>query len=186
MKKIIALTFIVLSYAGYSQEEGVVEATKKGNLFFEVGTSVFGETALKHGNSTGFSLLSSEGTTIYSIGAEGGYFVQDNTAIKVGLGYSDIDFSSFFTYKFGIKHYAGGNVPLQIDITGATNEDQESFGGGSIDTPDPLWLGVQMGYAAFLSDNITFEPTIRYNSSLNSDFTSENLLEFKFNFVIFF
>lgn len=160
------------------------EQTSEGNWLFEVGTSVFAETTIKQGASTGINLLSTEGSTLFSLGAEGGYFIQDNLAIKFGFGYSDLDFTNFFTYKFGLKHYAGGFVPIQVDITGATNEDIDS-GFGTVETPDPLWLGLQVGYAAFLSDDIAIEPTLRYNASLNKDFTSEEILEFKFNFVIF-
>ncbi len=161
------------------------DATTEGNWLFEVGSSVFGENIIKQGTSTGFNLWSNDGTTVYSLGAEGGYFIKDNTAIKLGFGYTDLDFTNFITYKLGFKHYAGGNVPLQIDLTGATNEDVDT-GFGTVDTPDPLWLGLQFGYAAFLSDDIAFEPTLRYNISMNQDFSSENILEMKFNFVIFF
>ncbi|MEP0985969.1 hypothetical protein [Ekhidna sp.] len=180
MRKIYLLIITAfISTAAYSQ-------TEEGTWQFEVGTSAFGENTIKQGTSTGFNLFSTDGTTIFSIGAEGGYFFQDNTAIKFGLGYTDLDFTNFLTYKLGFKHYAGGNVPIQMDLTGATNEDQDTFGGGTIDTPDPLWLGFQIGYAAFFSDNVAFEPTIRYNASLNKDFTDEGILELKFNFVIFF
>lgn len=180
MKKFtLTLLFTIPSFMAISQE-----ALEQGSLLFEVGTSAFGENTIMQGNSTGFNLFSSDGTTFFSIGAEGGYFVQDNTAIKFGLGYTDLDETSFLSYKFGFKHYAGGNVPLQVDITGATNEDQD-FGFGTIDVPDPLWLGLQIGYAAFLSDDIAFEPTLRYNVSINKDFTDEGILEMRFNFVIF-
>lgn len=187
MKKVIILlvaSLCIVSVKAQDQSQSS-SPTSKGNILFEVGASAFGETSLKHGSSTGFNLLNANGSTIFSIGAEGGYFVQDNSAIKVGLGYTDVDFTTFFTYKVGFKHYANGNVPIQIDITGATNEDQDT-GFGTFETPDPLWLGLQLGYAAFLSDNIAFEPTMRYNVTLNNDFTDENIFELKFNFVIFF
>ncbi len=181
MKKItISSLAIIIAITSFSQE-----ATKQGNILFEVGTTAFGENLIKHGASTGFNILSTDGSTLFSIGAEGGYFIQDNTALKFGLGYTDLDFTKFLTYKFGFKHYAGGNVPVQLDVTGATNEDQNS-GFGSVDVPDPLWLGLQVGYAAFLADNISFEPTFRYNASLNKDYTDENIIEVRFNFVIFF
>lgn len=178
-KTTLTLLFSVASVIAFSQE-----SLKQGNLLFEVGTSAFVENTIKHGASTGFNLFSSDGTTFFSVGAEGGYFVQDNTALKFGLGYTDLEEISFLTYKFGFKHYAGGNVPLQVDVTGATNEDQD-FGFGSVDVPDPLWLGLQLGYAAFLTDDIAFEPTLRYNVSLNKDYTDEGIFEMKFNFVIF-
>ena len=181
MKKLILLTLSLFFAMTVSAQ------TEKGNWLFEVGSTPFGENTIMQGNSTGLALFSTDGTTLFSIGAEGGYFVQDNTALKFGLGYTDLDFTTFFTYKFGMKHYANGVVPLQLDITGAVNEDQEDFfGGGTVETPDPLWLGLQAGYAAFLGENISFEPTLRYNMSLNDDFTDEDIIELRFNFVVFF
>ena len=134
MKKITILVFtFLLVFAAYAQDEEtqINSATKKGNILFEVGTSVFGENTIKQGNSTGFSLFSSDGTTVFSIGAEGGYFITDNTALKLGFGFTDLDQTDFLTYKFGFKHYAGGNIPIQLDITGATNEDIDT-GFGSL------------------------------------------------------
>ena len=179
MKKFIITLVTILSCALANGQ-----ATTEGNWMFEVGTSVFAETTLKQGASTGINLLSTEGTTLFSLGAEGGYFIQDNLALKFGFGYSDLDFTNFFTYKFGLKHYAGGTIPLQVDLTGSVNEDIDN-GFETVDSPDPLWLGLQMGYAAFVSENIALEPTLRYNASLNNDFTDESIIEFKFNFVIF-
>lgn len=176
MKKILCLLTFLLSMSAISQD-----ATSKGKYFFEAGTSSFGENTIKHGNSTAFNVFSSDGTTVFSLGFEGGSFIVDNTAIKFGLGYTDLDFSTFLTYKFGFKHYAGGNVPIQVDITGSVPENQ-----GLVDTPDPLWLGLQLGYAVFLSDDIAFEPTFRYNASLNKDYTEDGIVELRFNFVVFF
>jgi len=158
--------------------------TEKGNWLFEVGSTPFGESTIMQGNSTGLALFSTDGSTFFSIGGEGGYFIQDNTALKFGLGYTDLDVTTYFSYKVGVKHYANGVIPIQLDITGAVNEDLE-FGGSSIDIPDPLWLGLQAGYAAFLNENVSFEPTIRYNASLNNDFSNESIVELRFNFVVF-
>ena len=187
MKKItLLLCSILCALLTFAQEETQrANPTQKGNVLLEVGSTPFGENTFKQGNSTGLGLLSSDGTTIFSIGAEAGFFISDNTALKIGLGYTDLDATSFFTYKLGIKYYAAGNIPIQIDITGATNEEQDT-GFGSFDPPDPFWLGLQLGYAAFVRHNISFEPTLRYNVTLNDQFTQEDILELRFNFVIFF
>jgi len=180
MKKITLLLFMLLAFGSSFGQ------TEKGTWLFEVGTTPFGDNAIRHGNSTGFNLLSTDGTTLFSIGGEAGYFASDNTAIKFGLGYTNLDVTSFMSYKIGVKHYANGVVPIQLDITGATNEDLEIFPGQTVDLPDPLWLGLQVGYAAFFNENVALEPTLRYNVSLNSEYTDENILELRFNFVIFF
>ncbi|MEM6522606.1 MAG: hypothetical protein AAF693_02390 [Bacteroidota bacterium] len=157
--------------------------TTKGSIQLETGFTSFVE-GLQRAPNTGFSLFSVDGTTLWSIGAEGGYFIEDNLALKAGVGYSDLDGSGSFSYKIGAKYYAGGVVPFQLDITGATLEDVESDF-GDFEIPDPLYLGLQGGYAIFLADNISFEPSLRYGISLNDDFSDEGIFELRFGFVIF-
>jgi len=164
-----------------------IAQTEKGTWQMEVGTTPFGENTIKQGNSTGFNLLSTDGSTLFSIGGEGGYFIADNSAVKFGLAYTDLDFTNYFTYKLGFKQYFNGNVPVQLDITGAIIEDDEdSFTGETVDNPDPLWLGLQVGYAAFFGQNVALEPTLRHNFSLNQDFSEADIFEMRLNFVIFF
>ncbi|WP_228027877.1 hypothetical protein [Costertonia aggregata] len=62
-----------------------------------------------------------------------------------------------------------------MDIAGAT----------AIGDQNPLWLGAQAGYAIFLNDYISIEPGLRYNYSLNQDFTDLGVLEFNIGFAIF-
>lgn len=83
---------------------------------------------------------------LWPVGGETGYFVQDNLAPKVGLGYTDIDYTNFFSHKVGAKYYVSGVVPFQLDITGATLENIDGY-----DTPDPLWLGIQKRICGFCS-----------------------------------
>ncbi|MBC6424984.1 MAG: hypothetical protein GDA51_00615 [Ekhidna sp.] len=189
----MAFLFISLSHISFAQ-------TEKGHILLEVGTSSFGEPAVKQGASTGMNLWISDGTTLFSIGAEGGYFIKDNLALKVGLGYTEnrnnveVEVTNFFTYKVGVKNYFKGVIPLQADFTGAVNIDG-SFGEVSspLSTSSPaLWLGLQGGYAFFLKENIAFEPAIRYNIDLGEsgtefeDFFEGTIFELKFNFSIFF
>ena len=71
-KAYLLLIALTASTASFSQ-------TEKGNWLLEVGTSAFSENLVKQGSSTGFSLFSTDGTTIFSLGAEGGYFDRDDT-----------------------------------------------------------------------------------------------------------
>jgi hypothetical protein len=178
MKKILYTLLLLFGTFALSFSQ-----TEQGSFQLEVGLSPFSE-GLMRGSNTGVALFSVDGTTLWSIGGEGGYFVQDDFAIKAGVGYTDLDGGSYFSYKIGAKYYAGGVVPFQLDITGATREDIDSpF--GSFETPDPLYLGLQGGYAVFLNDNVSFEPSLRYNISLNSDFSDQGIFELRFGFVIF-
>ena len=59
-----------------------------------------------------------DGSTIWNIGAEGGYFVADKLLLKVGLGYGDSDFGGDLHYKLGAQYYFNGNIPVGVDFTG--------------------------------------------------------------------
>ncbi|SNS48659.1 hypothetical protein SAMN05421640_0349 [Ekhidna lutea] len=171
MKKNITLLFVTLTtYFAFAQD-----VTQKGSWLLELGTSPFQNNNLKQGGSTGLNLFSSEGITLFSIGADAGCFIEDRAALKFGLGYTKIEDADYITYKTGFKYYTKWNTPIQIDINGSTT-------GSKV---EPLWLGFQLGYAAFLNKNLSFEPTMRYNVSLNEQFSDQGIFELNFNFVIF-
>lgn len=135
------------------------EQTTKGKWLIEANTG-FG---LGVGN-TSLGLWSQDGNTAYNIGAEGGYFVTDNLAIKLGLGYGDdgSDYaSSTFAYKVGAKYYAANKFPIEVSYNGVSYEGADE---------NPSYIGLQGGYAWFLGKNISVEPGVRYNVSLNDDY----------------
>ena len=173
MKKvwIIAALFIG-GFAMNAQDDGN-GPTSEGRWLIEANTG-FGEGAAQ-GANTGFGLSSSDGTTIWSIGGEAGLFVIDDLAIKGGLGYTDLDGFSLFSFKLGAKYYINSTIPVQVDLTGASIQDSDV---------NPLYLGLQGAYAIFLNDSVSIEPGLRYNISLNSDFTEEGILELRVGFVI--
>ena len=175
MKRLM-LTFAVifaLTWTAEGQTSG--GQTDEGKWLIEANTG-FGDIAA-HGASTGFGLTSWEGSTIWSLGFEGGYFVMDDLAIKAGLGYTDLDGFSMFSYKLGGKYYVGGQIPIQVDITGASIEDADE---------NPLWLGLQGGYAIFLNDYVSLEPGLRYNFSLNDQYSGEGAFELRIGFALHF
>ena len=171
---LLVLFFTLINTLTVAQDQ-----TQSGTVFFEAGTSQFGDIGKKNPN-TSFILLSSEGSTIYAVGVEGGYFISDNFALKGGLGFTNLDYSSYFAYKIGIKYYLGGQFPVQVDLTGATRPNP-----GGIETPEPFWMGIQGGYAFYLNDNVSFEPALRYNISMNKDFSESGIFELNLGFVIF-
>ncbi len=142
--------------------------TSKGNWLLEANTGTWAT------GNTSFSLTSIDGNTAWSIGAEAGYFVEDNLAIKLGLGYSDLGdfFDGSFVYKVGAKYYIDSQFPVGVDFTGASND-----GNGA------NWLGLQGGYAIFLSDNVSLEPAIRYNLTLDEE-DAESAFQALVGFVI--
>jgi hypothetical protein len=177
MKKLILVVGIALvGFSVNAQEES--SALSEGSWLVEANTG-FGGGDLGNPANTSFSLLSIDGTTLWSVGAEGGYFVIDNLAVKLGLGYNDFDGASSFSYKVGAKYYIASQFPVQLDLVGASGDDV--FGDET-----PLWLGLQGGYAWFVADNISIEPGLRYGLSLNEDFTDEGILEFNIGFALHF
>ena len=129
--------------------------------------------------TTGVYFTSSDGESTYNIGFDGGYFIMDDLAIKAGLGYgggSEDFVASVLSYRLGAKYYVNSQFPIGIDVTGASIEDADQ---------NPLWLGLQGGYAWFVADNVAIEPGLRYNLSLNEDFTDEGVLQFNIGFTLF-
>ncbi|MFV0565436.1 MAG: hypothetical protein ACK5NB_06350 [Flavobacteriaceae bacterium] len=163
MKKLFLLSILtVLSFTAVNAQD----ALSKGSWVIEANT---GSATT---GSTAFSLTSTDGDTSFNIGAEAGYFVKENLAIKVGLGYADA--SESFAYKVGAKYYINGQFPVGADFTGVS-------GDGS----DDSFIGLQGGYAWFVAPNVSIEPTVRYNFTLNEDDAESGfqaLIGFAFHF----
>ena len=87
--------------------------TEKGSLLIE--TNIANQMV----GTTSFSFNSVDGESVYGIGVDGGYFVIDDLAIKVGLGYSgnSLTDTNTFSYRIGGKYYLMGNIPLTLDYT---------------------------------------------------------------------
>tara|TARA_R110002049_G_scaffold76250_1_gene196075 strand:- start:22092 stop:22643 length:552 start_codon:yes stop_codon:yes gene_type:complete len=164
-----------------AQDENNGGQTAKGKWLIEANTGFSGGAGevgfLQHSANTGFGLMSIDGMTIWSVGTEGGYFVMDDLAIKAGLGYTDYDGESLFSYKIGAKYYIISQIPVQIDVNGASSD---------VFSDNPLWLGLQGGYAFFLGKNVSIEPGLRYSLSLNEDVTDEGIFEARIGFALHF
>ncbi|SEB42891.1 hypothetical protein SAMN04489761_0657 [Tenacibaculum sp. MAR_2009_124] len=151
MKKLLVAAMMVFGLAANAQET-TSSQTAQGKFVIEANT---GSATT---GSTAFSFSSQDGYTAWSIGAEGGYFVIDDLAVKAGLGFASNDNpfeSDQFTYKIGAEYYILGNIPVGVDFTGT------SVTGGSVN-----WIGLQGGYAYFLGENVSIKPAVRYNIGL--------------------
>ncbi len=154
MKKLLFAAIAVLGLTSVNAQDSV----NSGNALSEGSWVIEANTGSWTTGSTAFSLLSIDGSTEYSIGAEAGYFVMDDLAIKGGLGYSDADYSDgSFVYKVGVKYYLASQFPIGVDFTGASSNGESAS-----------WVGTQAGYAWFVADNISIEPTLRYNITLDN------------------
>lgn len=167
MKKIILAAIAVMGF-GFANAQ---EQTAKGKWLIEANTG-FGNGV----GSTSFGLWSQDGNTSWNIGAEGGYFVADNLAVKLGLGYGDNGDSNAFAYKVGAKYYVANKFPLEVSYNGMSIKDLDE---------NPSYLGLQGGYAWFVGKNISVEPGIRYNVSLNDDYY-KSAFQFNVGFALHF
>ena len=150
--------------------------TDQGKFVIEANTTL-GSLGLLQSGGTNFLLTNSDGTTIWNVGGEVGYFVMDDLAAKVGLGYGDFDGAGYFSWKLGAKYYAAEVIPVQLDFSGQVSD--EIFIDGN-----PAFLSVQGGYAFFFGNQVSLEPSIRYGFSLND--VSENVLQIQTGFSFFF
>lgn len=166
MKKIIFVVFLALGVSNAMAQS----QTEEGRWLIEANTN-FGNG---HASNTGFSLASADGETVWNIGAEGGYFIKDNLAIKAGLGYGSGFGTSSFSYKIGAKYYISNVIPVQLDFNGVSFEDADL---------NPSYIGLQAGYAWFLGDNVSVEPGIRYDISTDED-AALSVFQFKIGFAI--
>ena len=80
-----------------------------------------------------------------------------------------------------MKYYVEGTIPVTIDITGDSGDEVETLAG-----ENPLWLGLGAGYAWFVSDTVSIEPGLRYNYSLNEDFTDQGIFQVNVGFALYF
>ncbi len=170
MKKLLLSLSLFLAFAFTNAQ------TQQGNKFLEVGTSFTPSTV----SSTGINFTTSDKLNTFNVGAEGGYFVADNLALKAGLGYGDMSYDgenlgSAFSYKVGMKYYAGGFVPLGVDFNGADVKGSNS---------NPNYVGLSAGYAWFVGDQVSFEPHGRYDISTNSDY--KNVFSLGLGINVFF
>lgn len=175
MKKLIVAAVAVLSFGVFAQDG----KTSKGSWLVEANT---GNAVL---GNTSFNFSSVDGNTIYNLGLDGGYFVMDKLAVKAGLGFGGSSVNgtseSSFSYRLGAKYYVENMIPVTLDLTGASGKGVENSAGKT-----PLWLGVGAGYAWFVTDNISIEPGLRYNHSLNENFTDKGVFQFNVGFALLF
>ena len=136
------MLLVAVAFFGFTnvnaQDEDDHGAINEGKWLIEINTGSWAT------GSTAFSLTSADGNTMWSVGAEAGYFVHENLAIKAGLGYSDSGFSDgTFAYKIGAKYYIDSQIPVGIDYTGVSG-----------DGFDASWVGAQAGYAWFITQKL--------------------------------
>ena len=162
MNKLMLMAAFAIFGLSITNAQDVVEdhhgPIQEGKWLIEINTGSW-----TTGN-TSFSLVSQDGNTMWAVGAEGGYFVIENLAIKAGLGYQDYgdgEENSAFAYKVGAKYYIANQFPVGVDYTGVSVDGLDE---------NPSYVGIEGGYAWFITPKVSIEPKLRYNVSMNSDF----------------
>ena len=179
MKKVFISAMAFLTFAVVNAQDASEGPTSKGKFLIEANT---GKPTI---GSTSIGFYTSDGNSSYNIGLDGGYFVMDDLAIKGGLGFNGFSGDSYtesaISYRLGAKYYIKSKIPVTLDITGASGKLAENFIGET-----PLWLGIGAGYAWFVSQNISIEPGLRYNQSLNENYSEKGSFQFNVGFVLHF
>lgn len=169
MKKIIFLVIAMITF-------GITTAqTEKGHLFFEVNTNLGAASP----SSTGFSFSTEKvgPTTVtqYNVGAEAGYFLMEGLALKLGVGYGDDSVNSVLGFKIGAKYYLQDKFPIQLDLNGSYNK---------VLFANPMYVGLQVGYAFFIGDNVSIEPAVRYDYSVNDQYSTDGIIQLNLGLVL--
>lgn len=163
MKKLFLASAIALFGALNAQTQN--SALAKGKWLVEANTN-FGVLSP---SNTSIGFYTNDGNSLFKIGGEGGYFIANNLALKVGLGvtslttkplYGSSVTETAFNYKIGAKYYIASMFPVQVDFNGISGE------GDSVNA-----VGFQGGYAWFVAPNISIEPGLRYDLGTESGST---------------
>lgn len=191
MKKLMYVIMAVCSFGLANAQEKTdnsQDQTNKGKWLIEANTG-FGNGL----GSTSMDVKTINGKTSYNIGAEGGYFIMKNLALKVGLGFggaplginnyetdrSETSYINAAAIKLGAKYYILNKFPVELSCTAQSDSAPYRKFGSYISSS----VGIQAGYALFLGKNISIEPGIRYNKSISN---STDNLELNVGFALHF
>ena len=149
-----------------TSKQNAVEATQEGNVIVGVNTSGFGFTNV-------------DGVTRTNVGVTVGAFAKQNFAVIATVGYGAVTSKHYNTndwyYGGGLKYYISSQIPVQVDWRGSTGNSYH---------PGTSYVGVEGGYAWFVSKNFSIEPKLRYDFSTKDQY--ENVFSGGIGFNAFF
>jgi outer membrane protein len=162
MKKLITFLFTTLLVSGLSAQ------TEQGKILIGASSNFnFSSLSLTDLEGVDESDLPDMTSSSSEFSFDGGYFVIDNLALGLFIssesskleleGESDSE-SSLMTYGVMARYYFGESGLFGEASYGIGTQDD---GGDDIDISG---LGIGVGYALFLSDNISINPSLSYNS----------------------
>lgn len=92
----------------------------------------------------------------FNINLKGGYFVIDNLALGLNLGYQKVDEESATTFGLFGRYYVNGKIFAGLGF----NSTKVDFGDFDFSVTT---IPVEVGYAAFINDVVAIEPALNYS-----------------------
>ena len=132
-------------------------------LVFALGAFIAAEAQINQGailiganSNFGFNSVSPDGGDSYSmfnLNGKVGYFVAENIAAGIDLGFNKIDEESLLTLGAFGRYYINGAIIVGAGFGTYKYDDGDSDASATR-------LAFEGGYAAFITDNIAIEPTV--------------------------
>ncbi|MEM9544672.1 MAG: hypothetical protein AAGA77_01795 [Bacteroidota bacterium] len=145
LMKIASLLIFTLFATSSMQAQDDEPFVRDGRWLVETGFNIF--TGIT-GGGTGANIISVDGNSFTTVGAELGKFLSNNFALKAKFGLVSSDGSSITSFGLGGKYYSDGNFIID-------------FGGILVDAFGTEFQGnLGIGYAISLAPNVMLEPTI--------------------------
>ena len=154
MKKMYFLiaTLFTLNYA-FAQDN---TPTDKGVVFLKGGSNL----AIDF-----FKDDNDKSLTAFTLNVGGGYFVSKNFALGAGIDLESIDNASYTDYNLFMRYYPLGKVILEAGLL-------------SLDSANDLGedkrlnlVNLEAGYAFFVNDYFSVEPTLRFKNLEGNQFS---------------
>jgi hypothetical protein len=116
--------------------------------------------------------------SILTLDLKAGYFVIDNLALGLSFGYEkySLDDSEESLTSFGLfgRYYVNGKIFVGAGYSSSKFEDSDAANS----------LPFEVGYAAFITDNIAFEPSISYAIGVGDN--ESNTFGLNLGFALYF
>ncbi|CAN5488294.1 hypothetical protein BH11BAC2_BH11BAC2_01600 [soil metagenome] len=120
-----------------------------------------------------------DATTNFNITPTIGYFLIDNLAAGIALDFNSSKTGDYKSSTFGLGPFVRYYLPMKVfgqlsyAFGSSTSNDGSGSGDVKANTGD---LGIAVGYAWMLNDNISLEPSIRYDlTSYKPDGADESI-----------
>ncbi len=149
-KTLLTLCAVALGAGAFAQ-------TEKGHIVLG-GSSNLGFTSGKQDNDA------DDATTNFGLNVAGGYFIMDNLAVGLLIGFESEKTGDVSASGFGIGPVVRYYLPMKV-----FGQLSYQFGSQKTDTGDFDFtyttgdLGIGVGYAAFVNDHVAIEPMIAYH-----------------------